>query len=400
MGEAMTDKIDPKPSLAAPEFDVIICGAGPVGMSVAALLQQRSKASAFTPRIALVDAKTTAAANQDPRTIALSHGSQRILAEIGAWPQLAPAASAIHHIHVSRRNHFGRTLIRREDYALPALGHVVRYGSLVSALSTSLAGFEATILQPAKVVAIDELPTSAMVRREDGRSLSAAIVVQAEGGVFSEQAAKPLQRDYEQIAIIAHVQVSAPIAHRAFERFTAEGPLALLPQDEGYALVWCVRPATAERLLALDEPAFLSALGEMFGGRMGRFTQCSARASYPLGLNAQATVSAHTVAIGNAAQTLHPVAGQGLNLGLRDAIVLAQTLSQRGFNPAALAHFERQRQLDRRATIRLTDLMARVFASAPDGSARQSLLGLALGVIDVVAPAKRLLAEQMMFGWR
>eukprot|EP01037_Dinobryon_pediforme_P019255 gene19255-19647_t len=382
------------------DYDIIICGAGPVGLSVAAMLHKRGMGLPHAPRIAIIDAKPAEAASQDPRTIALSHGSQQILQELGAWPQIATAATPIHHIHVSRRQHFGRTLIRREDYQLPALGYVVRYGALVSALSSKLAQTPLTVLRPAQVTAVSDQATQATVQLADGRSLSAALVVQAEGGVFGEQAAKKLQRDYDQIAIITHVKTSAAINHRAFERFTAQGPLALLPQDDGYALVWCVRPATAAHLLALDDTGFLSELSTMFGGRLGRFTHCSARNSYPLGLNAAATMSACTVAIGNAAQTLHPVAGQGLNLGLRDASVLVSALLQHGYGSAALSQFAQRRRHDRNATIRLTDLMARIFASAPDGAFSQTLLGLSLGLIDVTAPAKRLLAEQMMFGWR
>ncbi|HZS80337.1 MAG TPA: FAD-dependent monooxygenase, partial [Herbaspirillum sp.] len=225
-------------------------------------------------------------------------------------------------------------------------------------------------------------------------------VIQAEGGVFSEQTARARQRDYDQVAIITHVKTSARIPHRAFERFTAEGPLALLPQDDGYALVWCTRPASAQALLALDDQAFLHALGETFGERVGRFTACDARKSYPLGLNAEPGMSARTVAIGNAAQTLHPVAGQGLNLGLRDAVTLASALTRNACDPAALVQFARQRRRDRNAVINSTDLMARVFASAPDGAPAQTLLGLSLGLIDVITPVKRLLAERMMFGWR
>jgi len=392
----MTNTVSP----AATDYDIIICGAGPVGLSTAALLHKRSLAAGQMPRIALIDAKPDQAANQDPRTIALSHGSQQILQSIGAWPLIAPTATAIHQIHVSRRRHFGRTLIRREDYQLPALGYVVRYGPLVSALSAALAPASLSMLRPVQVTAIAEQTSHATVQLDDGSTLSAAMVVQAEGGVFSEQTARKRQHDYDQIAIIAHVQTSAPIAQRAFERFTAEGPLALLPQEDGYALVWCVRPATATQLLALDEAAFLDALGNMFGTRLGRFIRCSTRNSYPLGLNAAAATSARTVAIGNAAQTLHPVAGQGLNLGLRDAIVLSQALMQQGSTPAALEQFARRRRHDRSATIALTDLLARLFASAADGAPSQSLLGLSLGLVDVIAPAKRLLAEQMMFGWR
>ena len=391
----------PCTTATVPDYDIIICGAGPVGLSVAALLHQRRTPLAPVPRIALLDAKAaTTSGSKDPRSIALSHGSQQILAQLDAWPALADTASAIHQIHVSRRQHFGRTLLRREDYQLPALGHVVRYGDLIDVLSARLTHTELTILRPAQVVAISEQAAQAQVHLADGSSLSAALVVQAEGGVFAEQAAKKLQRDYYQIAIITHVRCSAAIAHRAFERFTAEGPLALLPQDDGYALVWCVRPASATRLLALDDAQFLQALGDMFGHRLGRFTHCGARTHYQLGLNANTSTSARTVAIGNAAQTLHPVAGQGLNLGLRDATVLVNTLLQYGYTPAALTRFHQQRRHDRHATIKLTDTMARIFACAPDGALSQSLLGLALGMIDVVAPAKRLLAEQMMFGWR
>ncbi len=388
----------------ATDYDVIICGAGPVGLSVAALLQQRSTPLTPAPRIALIDAKPADAASHDPRTLALSHGSQQILQKISAWPFMATTATPIHQIHVSRRQYFGRTLIQRDDYQLQALGYVVRYGPLVTALSSALSSFSdqstLTILRPAQVAAIDEQDWQVNVQLTDGRSLSAGIVVQAEGGVFSEQAAKTVQRDYDQIAIIAHIRCSQRIAHRAFERFTSEGPLALLPQEDGYALVWCVRPITATRLLALDDQAFLAELGTTFGERLGRFVATSPRHSYPLGLNATSAASARTVAIGNAAQTLHPVAGQGLNLGLRDAMVLVRTLAQHGAGPAALTQFARLRHHDRQATITLTDLMARAFTGAPDGSLAQTLLGMSLGLIDVAAPAKRALAEQMIFGWR
>jgi 2-octaprenyl-6-methoxyphenol hydroxylase len=241
------------------------------------------------------------------------------------------------------------------------------------------------------------------IQLDDGRDLEAALLVQAEGGVFGAQGAQDEQavtRDYQQTAIIARVSTSAPIAHRAYERFTDEGPLALLPQEgadrQQYALVWCVRPQTAQALLALDDGAFLARLGAAVGTRLGRFTSASARATYPLGLNAGTGGSARTVAIGNAAQTLHPVAGQGLNLGLRDAAVLARLLAQAA-TPAALAKFGEARGADRKLLVGLTDAMARAFAGA--GPA-QALLGLSLGLLDTVAPARTLLAELMMFGRR
>ncbi|WP_034295519.1 FAD-dependent monooxygenase [Herbaspirillum sp. RV1423] len=378
------------------DFDVVICGAGPVGLSVAALLRQRGMPAA---RIAIIDAKSADQAAQDPRTLALSYGSRQILDQIGAWPRMAGNAGEIHRIHVSRRGHFGRTVIQCEDYDLPALGYVMHYGAMVSALTAILNDSGMTVLRPSRVVAIDESKPALEVHLADGSKLDTAVVVQAEGGIFSEQTAKPLQRDYNQVAIVAHVGVTHEITHCAFERFTAEGPLALLPHHDGYALVWCARPDTAGRLLALDDTDFLRALGQAFGGRLGRFCRLGVRNSYPLGLNAKPPASARVIAVGNAAQTLHPVAGQGFNLGLRDAKVLSSMLA-RDRSPTTLEQFARQRRDDRQLTIGLTDAMARIFASAPDGYPSQVFLGGTLGLLDVIAPAKRLLAHQFMFGWR
>ncbi|HEY0848135.1 MAG TPA: UbiH/UbiF/VisC/COQ6 family ubiquinone biosynthesis hydroxylase [Noviherbaspirillum sp.] len=375
------------------DFDIAICGAGPVGLALALHLVKRGVEAA---RIALIDAKTVEQASTDPRSIALSYGSRQILEDVGAWPI---ASDPIHAIHVSRRGHFGRTVLDREEYGLPALGYVARYGAVVSALASLVARTDIANLRPAHVTSAQEDADAVEVRFSEGNSISTRVLVQAEGGVFSEQAARSTRRDYAQTALIAHITVSAPIAYRAFERFTEEGPLALLPQDGGYALVWCVRPESASRLYSLPDAAFLNELERAFGSRLGRFTSVSSRASYPLGLNACEATSARTVAIGNAAQTLHPVAGQGLNLGLRDAIVLARFLS-RELSSDSIHRFAVARQKDRNLTIRLTDTMARIFSSAPDGAPSQAALGASLGVIDAIAPAKRLLAEQMMFGRR
>lgn len=375
------------------DFDITICGAGPVGLALATLLVKHGYAP---QRIALIDAKTLEQVAHDPRSIALSYGSKQLLDTIHAWPKIA---DAIHQIHVSRSGHFGRTLIDRVDYDLPALGYVTRYGAVLSGLADAAYSTGATMLRPLHVDATLENEKSVELQLSNGKNITTKILVQAEGGVFTEQTAKSLRRDYDQIAIVAHVRVSAPIAHRAFERFTDEGPLALLPQDDGYALVWCARPDSTAHLIGLPDPAFLRALAQAFGTRLGRFTHVSERNTFPLGLNAHAAASPRTVAIGNAAQTLHPVAGQGLNLGLRDATALARLLAQ-GAEPDMLKQFMEGRKTDRNLTIRITDTMARVFASAPQGSLSQGLLGMSLGVIDSVRPAKKILAEQMMFGWR
>jgi 2-octaprenyl-6-methoxyphenol hydroxylase len=375
------------------DFDIAICGAGPVGQALALLLAERGLPSA---RIALIDAKPLEQAERDPRAIALSHGSRQLLERIGAWPI---ACSEIHQIHVSRCGRFGRTLIEHEEYGVPALGYVARYGALVAALAAQTARRGIRALRPERVISHEEHADAVALRLGSGALTNARFLVLAEGGLFSEQDARTVRRDYRQTALIAHVSVSDPLPRRAFERFTGEGPLALLPQDDGYAMVWCMRPESASRLLAMDDAAFLPALEQAFGGRLGRFVSATPRAAYPLGLNAQAVATRRTVAIGNAAQTLHPVAGQGLNLGLRDAAVLARLLSQ-DLQSVSLEDFEEQRRADRGLTIRLTDTMARIFAGTDDDSPAQALLGLGLGVIDAIGPAKRLLAEQMMFGAR
>ncbi|MYM29706.1 UbiH/UbiF/VisC/COQ6 family ubiquinone biosynthesis hydroxylase [Duganella sp. CY15W] len=375
------------------DYDIAICGAGPAGMALAALLVKRGMPA---QRIALIDAKTLDQASKDPRSLALSWGSRQIMEEIGAWPA---AATAIEQIHVSRRGQFGRSMIDRKDYDLPALGYVTRYGDIVSALGAVCARAGIISLRPARVITLDEAADAVtLILDSEGapKTLRAGIVVQAEGGLFNEQQTRATHRDYGQTAIIAQVRSSTPPPHRAYERFTEQGPLALLPQDDEYSLVWCVRPETASALQALNDADFLQALGAAFGERVGRFTHVTPRLAFPLGLNADPRSTARTVAIGNAAQTLHPVAGQGLNLGLRDVTVLARLLAQ-GATPEMLSQFTTQRQRDRSTTVRITDTMARIFAN---DSPAQAMLGLSLAAIDIISPARSLLAELMMYGRR
>ncbi|MGX4643736.1 FAD-dependent monooxygenase [Massilia sp. SYSU DXS3249] len=374
--------------------DVAICGAGPVGLALAALLVRRGVEGR---RIALIDARALGQAISDPRSIALAWGSRQLLEEVGAWPI---PSTPIHTIHVSRRGHLGRSLLDREEHGLEALGYVTRYGDVVDTLSRAVdrAGIE--VIRPARVATLDENGEHVTLGLDDGRTLKAQVVVGAEGGVFGVQEDKARTRDYGQSAVIARVSASQPIPHRAFERFTDEGPLALLPQDgvdgHGYALVWCVRPERAEALQAMEDERFLRELDEAFGARLGRFTKVSARFAYPLGLNAEPRATTRTVAIGNAAQTLHPVAGQGLNLGLRDAAVLARLLA-RCAGPEGVTRFLDERAQDRQMTIALTDAMARAFVGS---GPLQSVLGLGLATLDAVKPARTLLGELMMYGRR
>lgn len=400
----------------APDFDVAIVGAGPVGLALANWLLRDTDW-----HIALFDARDAEAAARDPRALALSHGSRVLLQEIGGWPA---RATPITHIHVSQRGHFGQAHIRREDYDVPALGHVVQYGDLSAALNTALAAQmqrypnRLTRYDHTPVERVEQLPRAdgtvapARVRAlREGRhplAIETEIVVQAEGGLFDDARKQAgglshaRRRDYGQTAIVAHVRCSAPLEGWAWERFTNEGPLALLPQDDaqgpGYALVWCCSPDEARRRAGLPEDAFLAELSTAFGDRMGHFTQVGPRHTFALGLHAQRIpVDRRVAAIGNAAQTIHPVAGQGFNLGLRDAFEMARALRDAA-TPAALARFARERAFDRAVTIGLTDLLPRAFAipGRPFGHLR----GAALTLLECLPPLKHGLARQMMFGQR
>ncbi|WP_213297529.1 UbiH/UbiF/VisC/COQ6 family ubiquinone biosynthesis hydroxylase [Paraburkholderia sacchari] len=422
------------------EFDVIIVGAGPVGLALAGWLARRSATAALS--VALIDAREPEDSAGDPRAIAVSQGSRTLLQAL-AWPQ---DATPIERIHVSQRGHFGRTLIDRHDYDLPALGYVARYGAIVQSLAHAVHGTRVHWLHHthAHEPVVDHDGVTLPVQSAGvTRTLRARILVNAEGGLYRPQTAhKPTRadadgddeqgetadasgkagsatatatatapdarkrtRDYGQTALVGVVTVSSPQPHVAWERFTNEGPIALLPvggvRGADYALVWCSSPVEAERRAQLSDADFLAALGAAFGTRMGRFTQIHGRAAFPLGLNALDTLVSgnnRIAAVGNAAQTLHPVAGQGLNLGLRDAHALADALAQHGATPHALADFAGRRAFDRRMTIGATDTLARLFTV--DFAPLATLRGLALTALEFAPPIKTALARQMMFGQR
>ena len=392
------------------DFDVTIVGAGPVGLALAGWLARRSATQAL--KIALIDAREPEDSIADPRAIAVSHGSRMILEPL-RWPA---DATAIQRIHVSQRGHFGRTLIDHSEHGLPALGYVLRYGSIVHGLAEAVHASSVHWFRSTSAAApTQDLDGVTLPIETAGvtRNLRTRILVNAEGGLFGDQKQKATgdadssagggTRDYGQTALVGTVTVSAPQPHVAWERFTSQGPIALLPmggvRGANYALVWCCAPDEAARRAQLSDDEFLLELGTAFGNRMGRFTQIKGRASFPLGLNAVDTlVNGHVVAIGNAAQTLHPVAGQGLNLGLRDAHALADALSAEGPTPLALATFAQRRALDRRLTIGATDTLARLFTV--DFPPLAALRGLALTALEFVPPVKTALARQMMFGQR
>ena len=306
------------------DHDVLIVGGGPVGAAAALALRGTGLA------VELVEARAPLAAHADPRPIALSHGSRLILERLGVWDRLAPA-TPIERIHVSQRGGFGRVELDAVKVHLPALGYVLDYGRLATTLAGALEAQDGCQLLRATVSALVAGPEAALARFEAGGvsgQATARLLVVAEGGALAP--ARMRIRDYGQSVVTARVSSEAPHQNVAYERFTPEGPLALLPMGERLALVWTTTPERAQQLCELPEAGFLERLQSAFGSRLGAFRQASARSSYPLALKvADRIADPRVVALGNAAQTLHPVAGQGLNLGLRDAWELAETVRGR-----------------------------------------------------------------------
>ena len=379
--------------------DILIQGGGPVGLACAAWTLQKFPEA----KIILLDRnplKDDDLVNTDSRGIALSHGSKILLDTIHAWPR---ESSEIHRVHVSQAGRFGRALMTREELNQDALGHIVRYRDIHITLRQALRAMQAKS---------PNFIWQHINKDAEENSIHAKCIVHAEGGLFKTQDWVESGRDYGQSALVGLVEVENAVPHQAWERFTSEGPLAVLPSHYGHNilnLVWCGSPESSQHRLQLTDAEFLNELQKEFGSRIGRFLKIQDRRLYELGLNYRKEITKdHEVWIGNAAQALHPVAGQGLNLGLRDAFLLSEKLvgvfsgSSEDQSPAAiqvaLQDYALSRKVDRTTTIGLTDFMARVFTSnlAPVVIAR----GLALSALQWLPPVKTALARQMMFGRR
>jgi 2-octaprenyl-6-methoxyphenol hydroxylase len=376
-----------------PRHDLIIVGAGPVGMTLALALKDSGL------DILLVDARARGAARHDPRVLALSHGSRLTLERLGVWAQLR--ATPIETIHISQQGRLGRSLLSAADYGLPAMGYVVAAGDLAAALDDALAAAGIPILDHSSVAGLAAGADDVIVSLTGGNPLTARLVACAEGSIDGDDAPELVERDYAQHAVIC---VATPVeghAHRAWERFTPQGPLAVLPCGHDCAIVHTADPAEADALMALDDDAYRARLQAHFGDRL-HFAAVGPRARYPLKLRYRPNpVGQRTVWLGNAAQTLHPVAGQGYNLALRDVWALAQVLLRADGDPGAadtLARYADARRLDRQGTIRFTDGLVRLFSNAipPLTHAR----GAGLFALDLLPPARHFVAKRMMFGAR
>ncbi|HEX4387848.1 MAG TPA: 2-octaprenyl-6-methoxyphenyl hydroxylase [Steroidobacteraceae bacterium] len=385
---------------AASEFDVAIVGGGMVGASLAAALRGTGLTTLLVEGVPFASA---AQPSFDERTTALGNASRRIFEGLSLWGELADDASPIRAIHVSEAGGFGFARLIAREQGIDAFGYVLANRALGAALWRHLeAAPDVTLAVPARCEALEITPAAVHFTLQapgGARGVRARLLVGADGAQSQVRAAAGIAADvadYAQVAVVANVTSDQPHEGWAFERFTASGPLAVLPlTGAARAVIWALAPEAAQDLLAQSDAGYLAALQRTFGWRAGRFLKVSRRASYELKLTrARSPTGTRSVLIGNAAQALHPVAGQGFNLGLRDAAMLAEVLAASRADPGAPAVLERfaaWRARDRGGVVRFTDGLVRLFGDRRPGFSLLRNLGLLL--FDATPPAKSSLAR-------
>ncbi len=384
--------------------DVVIIGGGPVGSALALALRDTGL------QIVLLEARP--AATGDARPLALSYGSRLILDRLDLWPALAGFATPIRRIQVSQRGGFGRVELDADEAGMSDLGYVIDYGRLSQGLATAVASTPVQCRSGAWVTAWQAGDPARVEYVIDGesRAITAQLVVVADGAANGGAGdsgpgdnGDAQQVDYDQCAVTARVVSERPHNNTAYERFTQHGPLALLPDGRDWALVWTTSPARADELYGAEAAQFLDALHAEFGSRAGAFTAVTARARYPLRLRrTRQPVQDHMVRIGNAAQSLHPVAGQGFNLGLRDAWELSEQLvaGNRATigSTDALAAYRARRRVDRGGGVAFTHTLVQLFSN--DVLPLRLARGTGLALLGCIPPLKNFVVRRMIFGAR
>ncbi|HHI4989047.1 2-octaprenyl-6-methoxyphenyl hydroxylase [Vibrio parahaemolyticus] len=354
------------------QYDVVIAGGAMAGATLALAIEHLSQGAL---RVAVVEpfkAQSDQHPGFDSRSIALSYGTVNLLRHLELWSAIEPFTTPIEHIHVSDRSHAGMTEITKHDVGVEALGYVVELADVGRVYQELLTHSTAIDLYcPNSAKHITRTQENVTIELASGELLNAKLLVAADGAVSQccQQIGLELsEHDFDQVAVIANIVTQEPHQGRAFERFTENGPVALLPMsDNRMSLVWCLRPDEAQIVMELSESEFLERLQQDFGWRLGAMQKVGLRASYPLLLRHRKQNISHRFAIvGNAAQTLHPIAGQGFNLGIRDVVTLAEELVKQGEDVGSyqgLIRFSRRREADRNETIWLTSSLVHVFSN-------------------------------------
>jgi len=381
---------------------IIIVGGGPVGATLALLLAKQGMP------VTVLEARKQGAAYGESRALALSFGSRRILEKLGVWASLDARATAINTIHVSQKGSLGRSVLHAHDYQQEALGYVLSYGALSEALDETLSQQSSVnFIFEANAETISHNATQASVtyhHHGQTHSLDSALVVLADGGRSLDEIAGVTKetKEYGHDALITKVRAELPHNNVAYERFTANGPMALLPNGErDFSLVWTGKKEYITSLLTLSDAEFLTQFHQQFGDRVGRFLSVEKRLTFPLKLSQLKTSEIeHLVVIGNAAQTMHPVAGQGFNVGLRDAESLALSIASAATETLGsaqmLAAYQASRKSDTKGGLLFTDFLVNIFSNDIIGVSRLRSVGL--GLFDVIKPIKQHLVSKMSFG--
>lgn len=380
-------------------MDLCIVGAGPVGATLALALADSGL------RVVALDARAHGATLRGDRSLALSHGSRLILERLGLWAALAAtkgAVTPIVRIDVSQARGFGSTTLDADDVGLPALGYVVSYVALQAALDGALERSGVDVRYGVSVDRVDATEALASVVPSGGAEpIGARLAVVADGTGAGIAGIERVRHDYGQVAVIGKIETRAPHDGLAYERFAPGGPIALLPEVDHYSLVWTLEPALAQEVLALPDEDFVARFAAHFGSRRADFLRVRARRSFPLVLElARPPVAKRVVAIGNASQTLHPVAGQGFNVGLRDAWELRRTIlaapRDDPGSPATLGDYAARRRPDRWAGVAFTHGLVHLFGT--DLPFVRWPRGLGLALLDAAPPLKRSFTRAMLFG--
>lgn len=389
-------------------MSVIIVGGGMNGATLALAISHLTQGQLPVHLVEAVAPTTTNHPGFDSRAIALAQGTCQQLSRIGIWQAIAECATAIKTVHVSDRGHAGFVTLDAHDYRIDALGQVVELHDVGLRLFRLLQDAPGVTLHcPARVANVSRSEEAVSVTLENGTTLEGQVLVAADGSrsaIATRFGVQWQQEPYGQVGVIANVSTAGAHNGRAFERFTQHGPLAMLPMSHGRcSLVWCHPQEKADEVLGWTDDRFCNELQKAFGWRLGRITHAGKRAVYPLSLTTASQCISHRVAlVGNAAQTLHPIAGQGFNLGLRDVMSLAESLAQAWSEQkdvggyAVLSHYQNRRRADKEATIGVTDGLVHLFANRWGPLVAGRNLGLM--AMELFIPARDVLAQRTL-GW-
>ncbi|GLP95516.1 2-octaprenyl-6-methoxyphenyl hydroxylase [Paraferrimonas sedimenticola] len=388
-------------------YDLVIVGGAMAGASLALALCQLTNSANKTPKIALVEAfePSTKHPGFDARAIALAAATLAQLKRWGLWSSLSSLGTPIEHIEVSDRGHAGTCRLHAEDYHQSELGHVVELEAVGQVLHTLLSKADVDLYCPDSVQSVDSTVDNHTLTLSSGQQLQCALLVGADGlnSVVRQSLKIPLtQKDFGQAAVIANIRCDKPSNGWAFERFSEFGPIALLPMsDERMSLVWAMEESQQAEILALEDDAFIARLQQAFGYRLGNITQTGARSGYPLKLSfIERPIHHRCVLVGNAAQTLHPIAGQGFNLGLRDVAALVTCIDKawqqsQDLGSVAVTHdYLQSRASDRSQTITSIEALVRGFSNShwPMVAGRN----VALHLLNAISPLKTPIAQRAM----